>query len=151
MESRYLNIASDAEVLLLVSFTVNLDYSFGEMKLCLPVSSMDYTLEKFTNSNNPYNPFISPESSKESAELISEVVRDMKVVVTGVLDKTSVTVDDLINLKVGDVMRLDSKITDNLRITVEGKNKFYGKLGLLGSKKAMQITSCAVELPDASK
>jgi flagellar motor switch protein FliM len=151
MESRYLNIASDAEVLLLVSFTVNLDYSFGEMKLCVPVSSMDYTLEKFTDSNNPYNLSISQESSKESAALISELVRDMKVVVTGILDETSVTVNDLINLKEGDVMRLDSKITDDLRITVEGKNKFYGKLGLSGSKKAMQITSNAVERPDASK
>ncbi len=151
MESRYLNIASDAEVLLLVSFTINLDYSFGEMKLCVPVSSMEYTLEKFTNSNNPYDTSLSNESSKDSAELISKLVSDMKVIVTGILDKTSVTVDDLINLKVGDVMRLDSKITDDLRITVEGKNKFYGKLGLLGSKKAMQITSYAVGQPDASK
>ncbi|MBO1224805.1 MAG: flagellar motor switch protein FliM [Candidatus Scalindua sediminis] len=147
MESRYLNIASDAEVLLLVSFTINLDYSFGEMKLCVPVSSMEYTLEKFASSNNPS---LSKEVSKESAESLRKLVKDLNVIVTGVLDETSVTVDDLINLKEGDVMRLDSKITDDLKITVEGKNKFYGKLGLLGSKKAMQITSYVEERPDAS-
>ncbi|KKK80913.1 hypothetical protein LCGC14_2818750, partial [marine sediment metagenome] len=90
------------------------------------------------------------EVSKESAESLRKLVKDLNVIVTGVLDETSVTVDDLINLKEGDVMRLDSKITDDLRITVEGKNKFYGKLGLLGSKKAMQITSYVEERPDAS-
>ena len=43
------------------------------------------------------------------------------------------------NLKAGDVLRLDGKVTNNLKVFVEGKNKFYGKLGLNGSKKAIQI------------
>jgi flagellar motor switch protein FliM len=141
MESRYLNIASDADVILVVSYTVNLDYSFGEMKLCIPVSSMDYTLEKFTDSNNVHNLSHSEEARKENAKSLSRIVRYVKANVTGVLDKINVTVNDLINLKVGDVIRLETKITDNLRITVEGKDKFHGKLGLLGTKKAMQITS----------
>jgi flagellar motor switch protein FliM len=148
MESRYLNIASEAEVLLVISFTVNLDYSFGEMKLCVPVSCMEHTLEKFTDSNNQFN---SKEICEKSAESLSRLVKDLKVVVTGVLDETNVTVDDLINLKEGDVMRLNSKITDDLGIRVEGVNKFNGKLGLLGSKKAMQITSSVEGQPDASQ
>ena len=151
MESRYLNIASDAEVLLVISFTVNLDYSFGEMKLCIPVSGMEHTLEKFVDSNNPNNPFNSKEICEKSAESLNKLVRDLKVVVTGVLDETNVTVDDLIKLKEGDVMRLNSKITDDLRIRVEGKSKFNGKLGLLGSNKAMQITSSLEDQPDASQ
>ncbi len=151
MESRYLNIASEAEVLLVISFTVNLDYSFGEMKLCIPVSAMEQTLEKFADNNNPNNPFNSKESCEKSAELLNKLVKDLKVVVTGVLDETNVTVDDLIHLKVGDVMRLNSKITDDLGIRVEGVNKFNGKLGLLGSKKAMQIISSVADQPDASQ
>jgi flagellar motor switch protein FliM len=141
MESRYLNIASDADVILVVSYTVNMDYSFGEMKLCLPISSVSHTLEKFADSNQPHNLSHSKEVSKESAEALGRLVRDVKSDVVGVLDKINVAVSDLVNLKVGDVMRLGSKITDDLRITVEGKDKFRGKLGLSGSKKAMQITS----------
>ena len=148
MESRYLNIASEAEVLLVISFTVNLDYSFGEMKLCVPVSGMEHTLEKFADSNSPFN---SKEICEKSAESLNKLVRDLKVVVTGVLDETNVTVDDLINLKEGDVMRLNSKITDDLGIRVEGVSKFNGKLGLLGSKKAMQITSSVEDQSDASQ
>jgi flagellar motor switch protein FliM len=146
MESRYLNIASDADVILVVSYTVNLDYSFGELKLCIPVSSMDYTLEKFTDNTDSNNQFQSEEAIKGNARALDRMVRDVNANVAGVLDKINVTVQDLINLKVGDVMKLDSKITDDLRITVEGVDKFHGKLGLLGSKKAMQITSY-VEAP----
>ena len=47
MEPRYLNIASEADVVLLVSFTFNLESSFGEMKFCVPVSSVDKTFDHF--------------------------------------------------------------------------------------------------------
>ncbi len=135
MEPRYLNIAAEADVVLLVSFTVNLEHSFGEMKFCIPVSSVDHTLEHFF-SNKPSN---SDETDKESAEALRKLSGDLNVLVAGILDETDFTVNDMVNLKVGDVLRLDNKITRNLKVFVEGKNKFHGKLGLYGSKKAIQI------------
>ncbi len=141
MESRYLNIASEAEVLLVVSFNVNLEYSFGELKFCVPVSSMDYTLEQFANSNKPQVSSGEEETNKENREHLNVLARDLDVMVTGILDETNISVEELVNLKEGDIMKLDRKFTDNLKIAVEGINKFYGKLGLTGSKKAIQITS----------
>ncbi len=138
MEPRYLNIAADTEVVLLLSFTFNLEYSFGELKICVPVSSMDETLENFFNIDKTGD---SRKEDKESADALRMLVRNTKLVVAGVLDETNITVSDVVNLKEGDVLRLDSKITNHLKVSVEGKNKFSGKLGLFGSKKAIQITS----------
>ncbi len=135
MEPRYINIASEAEVVLLFSFTINLEYGFGEMKFCLPVSSVSHTLDHFFN-NRLSN---SNEDDKESTEALRKLAANMKINVAGVLDETNFTINDISNLKVGDVLRLDSKITNNLKVFVEGKNKFNGKLGLYGSKKAIQI------------
>ncbi len=135
MEPRYLNIASEADVVLLVSFTFNLESSFGEMKFCVPVSSVDKTLDCFFG--NKQSNLV--EDDKESAEALKKLSGGMKLSVSGVLDETDFTVNDVANLKAGDVLRLDSKVTNNLKVCVEGKNKFYGKLGLFGSKKAIQI------------
>ncbi|MBT5305381.1 MAG: FliM/FliN family flagellar motor switch protein, partial [Candidatus Scalindua sp.] len=57
-----------------------------------------------------------------------------------VLDETNIPVRDIANLKVGDVLKLDSNITNNLKVSVEGTKKFYGRLGLYNSKKSIQIT-----------
>jgi flagellar motor switch protein FliM len=141
MEPRYLNIASEAEVVLLVSFTFNLEYCFGEMKFCVPVSSVDHTFDHFF-SNRPSN---TKENDTESAESLKKLASNLKIAVTGVMDETNFTVNDVATLKVGDVLRLDNKITNNLKVFVEGKNKFYGKLGLYGSKKAMQIIGLSDE------
>ncbi len=138
MESRYLNIAADTEVMLLLSFTFNLEYSFGELRICIPVSSMDETLERFFSDDKSGN---SAKEDKKSAEALRMSVRNSKVIVAGVLDETNITVCDVVNLKEGDVLRLDNKITNHLKVSVEGKNKFSGKLGLFSSKKAIQITS----------
>ena len=140
-ESRYLNIASDAEVLLVVSFNVNLDYSFGELKFCVPVSSMDYTLDQLASSNKPQASSQEKENKVKTRESLVELANDFRVKMTGVLDKTNLSVSELQNLKVGDVIRLEKRITDNLKLTIEGKDKFNGKLGLLGNRKAIQITS----------
>jgi flagellar motor switch protein FliM len=146
MEPRYLDIASDAEAMLLISFIVNLEYSFGEIKLCLPVSSMEDTLEQLYNSNKPSEHGVRNDN-KESERLLKKTINNIKVVVAGVLDETNITVNDLVSLKVGDVLRLDNKITNNIKVSVEGKDKFYGKLGLFGSKKAIQIAALIDSVP----
>ena len=138
MEPRYLNIVADSEVVLLLSFAFNLEYSFGELKICFPVSSMEETLENFFSVDKSGH---SAKEDKESAETLRTLVSNAKVIVAGVLDETNITVSDVANLKEGDVLRLDSKITNHIKVTVEGKNKFSGKLGLFSSKKAIQITS----------
>ncbi len=138
MEPRYLNIVADTEVVLLLSFAFNLEYSFGELKICLPVSSMDETLENFFSVDKSGN---SAKEDEECAEALKMLVSNTKVIVAGVLDETNITVSDVVNLKEGDVLKLDSKITNHLKVSVEGKIKFSGKLGLFSRKKAIQITS----------
>jgi flagellar motor switch protein FliM len=96
---------------------------------------VSHTLDHFFN-NRLSN---SNEDDKESTEALRKLAANMKINVAGVLDETNFTINDISNLKVGDVLRLDSKVTNNLKVFVEGKNKFNGKLGLYGSKKAIQI------------
>ena len=141
VESRYLNIASDSDVVLVVSFNVNLDYAFGELKFCVPVASMDYAITQLQHSNKSND--VKNSRNNEYSETLKNLVHEIRVDVIGILGKINISVNDLVNLKKGDVIRLSSKTSDELKISVEGKNKFYGKLGLLGSKKAMQITSFA--------
>ncbi|MDR4498646.1 MAG: flagellar motor switch protein FliM [Candidatus Scalindua sp.] len=139
VESRYLNIASDSDVVLVVSFNVNLDYAFGEMKFCVPVASMENAINQLQHNSSSND--VKNSGDKDYSEMLKNVVNELRVDVVGILGKINITVNDLANLKKGDVIRLSSKISDDLKIAVERENKFYGKLGLLGSKKAMQITS----------
>ena len=52
----------------------------------------------------------------------------------------SLSLRDILNLKVGDVIELESCKPDQLRILVEGKPKFWGASGVRNGKKAVRIT-----------
>ena len=50
------------------------------------------------------------------------------------------SLNELMNLKVGDVVKLDNKITEDLCLRIEGKAKHYGKPGVVGKKMAFQMS-----------
>jgi flagellar motor switch protein FliM len=48
---------------------------------------------------------------------------------------------DIIALKTGDIIKLETGAKDDLLVTVENKPMFYAKIGTKGKKKAVKITS----------
>ncbi|MCK7521023.1 MAG: FliM/FliN family flagellar motor switch protein [Ignavibacteriales bacterium] len=57
-----------------------------------------------------------------------------------ILGSTDVTVKDLYELKVGDVLRLDSKVNDDLLVKVNHLPKFIARPGTKNNKIAINIT-----------
>jgi len=56
------------------------------------------------------------------------------------LGQASVTVRELLELEVGDVLPIDTKISDDLSMLIGLREKFKCKPGVVGNKLAVQIT-----------
>ena len=52
---------------------------------------------------------------------------------------------EILDLKKGDVILLDTKVNGKLQIEVGGKEKFLGYPGIVGKKKAVKITNILTE------
>ena len=61
--------------------------------------------------------------------------------VKALLGKSSISVSDFTNIQVGDVIRLDTKVEDELSIYVGNIRKFTALPGSTGDKYAVRITS----------
>lgn len=64
------------------------------------------------------------------------------------LGKISVTVGEMLDLNVGDVVRLDTKLNDELAVIIGHHQKFKCKPGSSNNKIAIQITRAVVEEED---
>ena len=62
-----------------------------------------------------------------------------------VLGKSIITVDDFLQLEVGDILQLDVKITEPLKLYVEDKLHFLVKPGQVNSKLAVQVLQYIAE------
>ena len=75
------------------------------------------------------------------ADTIEALISRVQIPIKAVLGNSSLSVDDFINLQVGDIVRLDRNVDDDLSIYVGNIKKFTALPGAAGNNYAVRITS----------
>lgn len=141
---RFVQVSGPSDSVLVISFEIRLGESTGSMRICLPYPTVETLLPQL---NRQY--FITQSVRKEEAQQASSEIRrrleDVELRVALLLGDTDITVQDLLELQVGDVLGLRTGVNQELPITVEHRIKFLGRPGTLGRKMAAQITEIVEE------
>lgn len=83
---------------------------------------------------------VSPEQDAQRRNAIMTSLGDAEFEVKAVMSELTLNLQDIVSLGVGDIITLDTKITDDIQVRVENVPWFYGKLGNGNIKKAVKIT-----------
>ena len=75
------------------------------------------------------------------AEAIEYLIGRADIPVKAILGRSVISVTDFMNIQVGDVIRLDAKVEDELNIYVGNIRKFTALPGSSGESYAVRITS----------
>lgn len=137
--SQFAQIISPNEMIALVTLSIKIGEIDGMMNFCIPhlvvepiiknLNTKHWFTIKDDEDRSKYKPFV--EKKLETAS----------VPVSVVVGKTNITVDEFINLQVGDVITLDSYVNSDFQVMVGDLFKFYAKPGVSRGKNAIQITS----------
>ena len=74
-------------------------------------------------------------------EYIEALIKRVDVPVKAVLGKTSISITDFVNLQVGDIIRLDTEVEQDLTVYVGNIKKFTALPGTERDSYAVRITS----------
>jgi flagellar motor switch protein FliM len=80
------------------------------------------------------------ESTSETVESLTKVMKETKVPFVAEVGAAQITVQDLLRLKAGDVVRLNTSPHNEIDVLIEGLVKLKGRPGISSKKKAIQIT-----------
>jgi flagellar motor switch protein FliM len=132
---QFLSIVPPSDLILTVTFGVELDPFTGMMTLCIPYPTIEPIKTKL------YSGFQSDLMEVDHHWMLRflERLKTSEVEVKVELGRTQVMVQDLLHLKVGDVLSLGKEVTELLRVQVQGVPKFLGKPGIYGTNRAIQI------------
>ena len=72
-------------------------------------------------------------------ENLEESLKGSTMELTAVLDNIYLDMQDIVNLKVSDVIPLNKRIDENIVLTVEGEPKFIVRVGDRKIKKSVKI------------
>lgn len=124
------------EPVVVVTNNVKIGTESGLIAFCFPHSSIEPMAEQL-NSKLWYT----TAAAKIEAETvtISGKLKRTNVVLTAVFQDTQATVSDVLNLQVGDVIRLNHHVKDPLTVKVQHIPKFLAHVGRQGKQSAIKI------------
>lgn len=137
MNPRLVTIVPPEYQVITMPLEIQVEDFTGTMLFAIPYMTIEPVRDKLKIGTQLDSMAIDPKwHSRLAAELEAAPV-EMAVE----LGRTSITLNDLINLSVGDTIILDQDCRSDLSIKIEGIEKFAGLPGVQGGNKAIQITT----------
>jgi flagellar motor switch protein FliM len=135
MNPNFVGIMPPSNLVITIPFDVELEQYTGRITLCIPYSTIEPIKGKFFSGHQSDH----PEMDRDWIERFSNRLKSIEVEVAVELGTCRITVQDLLQLKIGDVLKLEKDVSEPLITRIEGVPKLLGKPGLYGPNKAVQI------------
>ncbi len=135
----FVQLSSPNESVLLISFEISIGDQSYLMNLCFTTFAFDPILSKLstkrvsTIKNSKYY-------GMTASELIKLQLSEVELPVVVELGQSSITFQELLDLKIGDIIILDNKIHNELKVNVNDKLAYYAHPGVVNNHKAIRIT-----------
>lgn len=140
---QFAQIIAPNDMIAIVTLTMKIGDVEGFMNICLPFFTLEDVMDKL---NTKYWFSTMQENHDENyEEYIETLIRKVDIPIRAVLGKTVISVSDFMGLQVGDCIRLDSKVEEDMNIYVGNIKKFTALPGTEKDSYAVRITSVIKE------
>ena len=129
-------IVAQNEVVIMVVMEIVIGQSSGMINLCYPVISLETILSKLGSRDL----MLSETSSKKSRNKeLQALIGGAGVNISASIGNANLSLREILELQIGDVIRLDRKVDDTAFVAVDGKDKFLADIGLQRYHKTIKI------------
>jgi len=135
---QFAQIIAPTEMIAIVTLNIKIGDVEGLMNVCLPY----FTLESIMDKLNTKFWFSTMQDSSEEdyTEHMQDMIQHVSVPIIAKLGDSSITVTDFVNLQIGDVIRLSSKVDEEMDIFVGNIRKFKALPGATKKLYAVRVT-----------
>ena len=142
-------LASPLEVVALITLEIQVANKYsGLLSLCFPYPVLETVIEQL-NTQQIYQTK-SKISTMEDKQKILNKLSNTNVKINVMLGSTDITIGEFIDLKKGDVIRLENSINDKLVVKVNNIPKFLGMPGTKKNKISINIVDKIKQTDDDS-
>ncbi|QSZ41308.1 flagellar motor switch protein FliM [Sulfurimonas aquatica] len=141
-------IVAQNEIVVMVVMEIIIGHSSGMMNICYPVIALEPVLPKLASRDLMLNETSSKKSRNTELQVL---LGGAKVDIDANLGNADLSMSDVLDIKVGDILRLSSAADDIVTVSVDGKERFKGEIGLRRFRKSIQITEIIDTEKDAVK
>ncbi len=137
--SQFAQFISPSEMTAIVTLNLKIGDIEGLMNICVPYSCVEPVIDKL-NTKYWYSA-MKEDSSGKYQDAIQNIIDYAKLPVRAMLGRSSISVNDFANLQLGDIIKLDTKVDDELDVYVGNIKKFSALPGAASNSYAVRVTS----------
>lgn len=137
--SQFAQIIAPSEMTSIITMNIKVGNVEGLMNVCLPYTCLEAVIDKLNTKY--WFSTMQVKDDKTYQQAIEATIAKAKIPLRAVLGKSTISVNDFVNIQKGDIIRLNTKVDDELNIYVGNINKFKGLPGASSDTYAVRITS----------
>jgi len=132
-------ITNKSEVVAIVTIETEINNEkFDLINLCFPYPALEMIIDKLDNKPI-FNTKNNISTNQEQLKMVNRL-NPSTVKVEVMLGNTNIKLEDLLKLKIGDVIKLENKTTDNMIMKINNNKKFFVQAGTIKNKVSVKIT-----------
>lgn len=136
---QFAQVIAPNDMIAIVTLNMKIGDVEGFMNICLPFFTLEDVMDKL---NTKYWFSTMQENHDEDYEVyIESLIRKVSIPIRAVLGRSSISVSDFMNLQVGDCIRLDTRVDEDMNVFVGNIKKFTALPGTEKDSYAVEITS----------
>ncbi len=126
------------EVVVVIGFELKLANRAGTMNLCFPFNVIEPMMDDLSSQNW----FNAPKAAKvnDFQSRITGHLGRATLTVTGLLAETTITIKDLMNLSIGDLIVTERPASSNVVLCVENEKSFLANIGQYKGNRALRVS-----------
>ena len=137
-------IVAGSEMVVLVGYEIHIGETVGTMNFCIPLVVLNPVLDQISQQAH-YIRRMTPEQSRLTQEVILRTLSKTITPVDAILGTVKLTLSDVNQLQVGDIIQLDRSPREPLQVNVGGTRQFFAKRGRRREQSAVQLLAFAEE------
>ncbi|MGO4887772.1 flagellar motor switch protein FliM [Anaerobacillus sp. MEB173] len=140
---QFLQMVSPNETVVVISLSTTIGETSGMFNICLPHVVLEEILPKL--SVHYWMQTKKKQRENVEIEALEESVKLAKVPINVELGRSSISIQEFLQLELGDIIELNQLIDKPLLVNVGGHRKYYAQPGKLRNNIAVQITELIEE------
>lgn len=134
---QFLQMVSPNETVVVISLNTTIGETSGMINICLPHVLLEPIIPKL--SVHYWMQTTKKEPLPEEISLLERRIKKTDLPIQAILGESTITVQEFLNLNIGDVIQLDQHVDKPLRIKIADHTKFIGQPGKVKQNIAIQI------------
>jgi len=145
---QFAGIVPPSEMVVLVTLETKVGEVEGMMNLCIPYLTIEPIISKL--SAQYWYSSVRRGTTTENLNILRDRLSTVSVTLSAEVGNMDIPVRDVLALRPGDIIRLDSvRVADPMPLKVGDRKKFLCRPGVLGNKLAVQIVKKLEEIEQA--